>query len=260
MPYKSSLYFLYDNEKSTDYKILSCNVQSGLLEEEFLYPREIKTVKIRGRDKPYFLEKIPQPLTLTVTLVFDENFTVDDLRNLARLLDKDYYAPLQFSEDLNKVYYAMLSDDSNLTHNAINQGYVTLQFVTNSPYTYSQIYQSNVYDFSNNSLEGSLIEIINNGDIDCKPVIYIEKVGQGDFSIVNESYGGKEMKFENITDQEILEIDSELKDIKSDIPEIYRYDNHVGDKWFLIFARGVNRLRVFGNCKIVFRYQFARLY
>ncbi|AZV43741.1 hypothetical protein BAOM_3132 [Peribacillus asahii] len=56
---------------------------------------------------------------------------------------------------------------------------------------------------------------------------------------------------------ETVYIDNEKKDIESDLPLTYRYDDFNGE--YLCLNRGINRLRIFGTCEIQFRYQLSFL-
>ena len=231
-------------------------------EEFFIYPRELLTTQIKGRDEPYLQYKRKNILKFNVTFAFEDTFTMDDLRILGRLLDSEYYIPLQFIDEsndpttINKIYYIMLSDESTITHNCLNQGYVSLSFISNSPYCFSDFMKSQLYDLSVNETYTD-IQFVNLGDIECKPEIYIEKVSNGDFSIVNLSDSGKEFKFVDLIDGEELSVSSEYEIINTSLVATYRYDNHNGI--FLSIPRGVNNLRITGTAKFYFKYQYKYL-
>lgn len=70
---------------------------------------------------------------------------------LRRMIDTAGFKEFRFDNEeesaLNIVVYAMITGASNLTHNVINDGYVDLEFQTNSPRRYSEI-MIDEYDFS----------------------------------------------------------------------------------------------------------------
>jgi len=249
--YKSSLYFTFNGENSIDYGVINCSVESGLYEEQFLPSTEIITTNIRDRDEPYFQTKKLSPRVLDVTLAFEDDITSDKLRALGRLFNQDYYCPMIFSEDLDKIYYVMYQGDPSLFHTGIN-GYVKFQLLCKSPYIYTSEYLSEVYTIT----DSGTIEFTNSGDVDLYPEMEIVKVGNGDLSIVNNTNSGIELKFTGLENGEEIYLDCENEDIISSLG-ISRFgnfnDNYLCLKW------GVNQLSVTGSCTIQFRYQFRLL-
>jgi len=253
---RASEYFIFNNEYSTNYGVKNCNIQTGLQEEIFTYSREIISTQIKGKDNPYLQYIKPSPLKFNVTLFFEDNFDFDKLNKLVYLLNQPYYVPMIFSEDLYKVYYVLLSDDSNLNHNCLNQGYVTLTFICNSPYSFSPIYKSQLYDLSSNPTYTD-IEFVNSGFVSCTPELYIKKVNNGDFSIINLSDVGKEFKFTSLIDDEEISVNNEHEIINTSLLATFRYDNF--NMNFLSLPRGRNILKVTGTAIFYFQYQFKFL-
>ena len=249
--YKSSLYFTFNGENSIDYGVINCSVESGLYEEQFLPSTEIITTNIRDRDEPYFQTKKLSPRVLDVTLAFEDDITSDKLRALGRLFNQNYYCPMIFSDDLDKIYYVMYQGDPSLFHTGIN-GYVKFQLLCKSPYIYTSEYLSEVYTIT----DSGTIEFTNSGDVDLYPEMEIVKVGNGDLSIVNNTNSGIELKFTGLENGEEIYLDCENEDIISSLG-ISRFgnfnDNYLCLKW------GVNQLSVTGSCTIQFRYQFRLL-
>ncbi|MWV44978.1 hypothetical protein GRF59_15250 [Paenibacillus sp. HJL G12] len=257
MTIAESLYFVYDGVRSDEMGLLNVNMQSGMLEEIFLPEQSITEVTIRGRDTPYFIETKRSPFTLSLSFAFEDTFDEDKIRSIVNWLsNQPYYKPLYFSDNLNKWYYTIYTGEAKLLHNALKQGYITIEMRNISPYTYSPIYQSGVFDYSNNVPEGSEFVLNNTGTLNCKPLIRIEKVGLGEIKIVNYSNRGETFSIINLVEREIVDIDCEQEDITSDIPLTYHFDNATGN--YPSFVPGMNFLRVYGNCKIQWTYQFAQ--
>ena len=450
---RNSTNFILNGITNQELKIINCNINNGMQEEFFMHPIELTTTQIKGRDELYLQYKRNNTFNFNVTFAFENTFTNNDLRVLKRLLNSEYFIPLQFIDEsdeqtaLNYIYYIMLSDESTLTHNCLNQGYVTLNFLSKSPYSFSNFMESQLYDFSSitettiilndslssnanniwktqsgsftysvsgatstalnsiiysgdsvwkpligsnnislpltaqatfttpNSLTGLTIlghldiridnnnmyrceitnstmyltkvisgvhtdltsvsqtisinttytitlsltstgiltaklysgvdtsgtllqtltttntlltsgfsvgvggdigviiknvivtapntspqndiEFVNFGDVECKPEIYIEKIGGGDLSIVNISNSGVEFKFTGLLDEEELEVSNEYEIIKTSLINTYRYNSFNGN--FLSFDYGVNNLKVTGTVKFYFKYQFKYL-
>jgi hypothetical protein len=97
----------------------------------------------------------------------------------------------------------------------------------------------------------------NEGDIPCKPEIWIEKIGDGDLSIINRTNNNQEFKFVGIYDREMLYIDCEREYIETDINLKYRYDSFNNN--YLELLPGENILEFKGTFKVKFRYQFKTI-
>ncbi|MBP1932946.1 phage tail domain-containing protein [Ammoniphilus resinae] len=250
-------YFSYAGEKSSDYGIRNIIIGSGLQEEPFLSEQRIKEVKIRGNDKPYYMGIERFPLTFPMSFIFEDNWDESEIRSVARWLsEQTYYQPLFFSNNINRIFYALPVESSQLIHNGLRQGYVTMTWRCDAPWSYSPIYET-VHDFSNNTTEGTELIFTNYGDMPCEPELFIYKVGMGDISIVNQSDGSMEFKFSSLADSETVYVHNENQYIETDLPLTYRYENF--NNQYLSLYRGVNRLKVYGNCQLKFRYRFRTI-
>ncbi|MEL3959407.1 phage tail domain-containing protein [Caldifermentibacillus hisashii] len=247
--------FLYDNIHSSDMGVINCKVDSGLFDEGFLPSRTIIEEKIAGREKPYFTGFEYEPFEFSMTLFFEDGMSKNKRRSVARWLLPVYYKPLIFDSNPSRMFYCMYHGDSRLLHNGLEQGYVTITMRCDSPFSYTQYYSTDIYDLSNNTINGTEISIKNYGDDICKPDIYIEKVDDGDISIINYSDSGREFKITNILDGDILNIDNENEQIETDISGSFNYKNH-NNIYLRLLPYSQNRLKIYGKCKIQFKYQF----
>jgi len=257
MSIAESLYFMYDGISSIDMGIINCSVdKSGMQSEAFFAESEIKEVSTKYNDRPFFQGIIRKPIVLPLQFAFLDTWDDDKLRATARWLCQDYYKEMSFSDNPDIKYYTIANSTVDLVHNSLKQGYLNINFRNIDNYKYSSTFLSPIYDFSVNNLT-TVIQFINNGDVDCKPMLSLQKVGNGNIAIINLSDGGKEFGIKNLLNDEDLYIDNENEEIVTSIPNTYRYDNQTGE--FLNMVRGVNNLRIFGECKLQFRYQFKNL-
>jgi predicted phage tail component-like protein len=150
MTIRSSEHFIYANVQSVNFGIINVNIGGGGMQEEpFVANRELKEVRIRGNDKPYFQNIQRQPLQFNVSFAFEDRWDEQKIREVARwLTNHEYYQPLIFSDSPEKIYYAIVIDDSTLIHNSLSQGYINLTFRCDSPYVYSPQSISNLYDWN----------------------------------------------------------------------------------------------------------------
>jgi predicted phage tail component-like protein len=251
---KESLYFIYNGINSMDFDIMNVSVDNNIFSEPFLANRVIKEFTVKGKKNPYHSYVQTDPLSFTITFTFSEGWDDVTLSQVKQWLYVDYYKPLIFSESVGKIYYAMPVDAPMITHNGINEGYVTLNFRCDSPFAYSPEIMTNWYDFSLSTQNNLILE--NLGDIDINPQIYITKIGAGDLTI-NNFNSGDSMQFTNLLDQEELYINCDKFYIETSIPNFYRYDSFNDDYMKLVF--GQNNIQVIGNCKIRFQYEYKFL-
>jgi predicted phage tail component-like protein len=249
---RESEYFMFAGRNSADYGIMNVSINSGLYEEPFLANRTIKEVTIRGKESPYLQEVTRDPKSFSVTFAFEDTWDDDLINEVSRWLDVDFYQPLTFSAEQEKVYYAMPVNDSTLTHNGLKQGYVTLTFRCDSPYSYSHLKVTPWNDFS--KLSTNTIDIYNYGTKPILPEIYFMKIGDGDLTITNLSNKGMVSQFVTLLDNEEIYVNGECQIIETNLDNIWRYDNFNDN--YLELSYGKNTLQVDGKCKIKFQYRY----
>lgn len=138
-----SLHFFYDDISSLDMGILNVNIDNGLFSEHFLPNRNIVEQFATNREQPYFLKVTHEPLSFPMRIFFKEGFDKRELRKVTKWLYQEYYKPLIFSSQPNRVYYAMLEGESTVYHNGVGEGYVDLNVRCNSPYAYTPVFVEN---------------------------------------------------------------------------------------------------------------------
>ncbi|PLR72328.1 phage tail domain-containing protein [Bacillus sp. UMB0728] len=247
--------FVYDGISSEEMEVRQVNSSAGLYEETFMASKKINEERIRGRDTSFLYSVDYDPLSFPLELYFDEGMSDEKSYKVARWLNKQYYTPFYTLTNPERIFYCMPVDDISVIHNGIKQGYLKLTMRCNSPYTYSP-YMTYEYDLSNNTSTGTEIKLENKGE-ETYPEIWITTKEIGDFSIVNKSDSGREMRFSNLQNGESLYIDSDNEEIESDLPLAYRYDNHNGV--FFNLQYGVNRLQVYGKIQMKIRYRYKFL-
>lgn len=248
---RSDLHFVYNGIHSRDMGVVQVATDEGLLHDRFLATKTIIEERIRGRDKPYLMGVEYESFRFPLRLYFQNGFDSEVLGEVSRWFEVDYFKPFYFEGNPEKIYFCMIDGETNLIHNGNGEGYIELEMVCDSPYAYTPIYTSNIYEVDGEQE----IEFLNYGDMVCKPVLTLEMVGDGAVSIINLSNAGKGFTIANLVQGEVLEIDCEQEQIESNYS--HRYDDFEGE--FLELVTGVNRLKVQGNCKLQFKYRFRLL-
>lgn len=259
---KSSLDFNYDGINSYELGVVNVSVSSSLYEESFLASKQIRETKVRGRLKPYFHSADMEPYKFSLIIAFEDQLSYDQIREIARWLNPSYYKPLYFLDNPDRIFYCIPSEEIQISHNGFNQGYLTVNFRCDSPFAYSPVFISDIYDLSTNLSSGKIITIKNDGDVNCKPEIFIEKVGNGSFSIQNLSNSGVITDFKSNEDGSLVNaeqvyVDCENEYISTNLSNTYRYN--IFNNNYLELVTGRNDLLIKGTGIIQFRYQFKLL-
>lgn len=135
-------------------------------------------------------------------------------------------------------------------------------FINNLQLIYRVIIKANAYGIKPklNSLSLIFEPVLvfdNKGDVNCSPEIWITKINNGDFSLINLSHNNQEFKLTGLIDNETVYIDNENQDILTDLVATYRYKDFNDN--YLSFPPGKNILRINGSANIKFKYQFKLL-
>lgn len=250
--FSGNLDFHYNGRSSKEFKVIAVQIGSGMYEDQLVASRSVNATKLMNQEKAH-LQGIEEDIReFPLTIAFENKFTQEDIDKLVIWLFQDYYAPFYFDNEPDRVVYAMPSGDSQIIHNGLNQGYVTLSMTTNSSKVYSGIKLSKKLTTTGGT-KGTLT-LLNNGHEVIKPEISILKKGAGKITIVNlDDNKGAIFEIKNLLDAEDLYLDSEREIIETDAIGIYHYDDTLGEYPQLVV--GNNRWEITGNCEIQVRYK-----
>ena len=139
------MHFVYDGQSSKKFGVYMAQIGGGLYNESFLPNRKITEKRIANREKPYFQGIESDPLQFQMTIVIHEWDIVDNKRQIARWLFQDYYKPLYFESNPERIYYAIIDGNSQLFHNGITtyndaHAYINVNVRCDSPYAYTPEY------------------------------------------------------------------------------------------------------------------------
>jgi phage-related protein len=246
--------FVYDGIKSEDMGIYLVNMKSGMKEEHFLADRELVSEQVFGNDISYIYGWTNKPLRIVLSLSPLEGlWTTEKRREVSRWLDCGRFAEFYSTDDVNKRYFLLYNGASNLYTNSNQQGYIDIEFMNISPYSFSPVYDE-TYNFSTITLPTEL-KITNDGDTILYPQeMWITKYGAGDFSISNATDGGREFKFTGLADQEVVYVQNQERFIETSLSNTFRYDNFNGNYLRLVY--GINTLTITGAAIIRMKYRY----
>jgi phage-related protein len=254
---RENLEFFFNNQSSTNLGIVNINLEGGMIQERLFATRELFEEQLRGKTKPYFLSIEQKPFEFQLAFAFLNGFDNNKIREISRWLNVPYYKEFYFLENPQFRFFLMPIVDSFITHNGMNQGYVSLTMRSNDAFSYSQEFLTENYDLSLNPPEGTQITIENNGDVPMGLEMWITKYNDGEITIINTNDDNKEFTINNLKDYEQIYINHENEDIQSNVPNSYHFDDVTTD--FIKLPIGINVLNVIGRCKIQFRYRYKYL-
>ncbi|PAV30160.1 hypothetical protein CIL05_06750 [Virgibacillus profundi] len=252
---RESEHFHFAGRKSTDFDIRNVSIASGMYNEQVVASKNINEVRIRGRKEPYFVDTTEEPTTIQLRFAFSRTWDDRLIDEVIRWLNIDYYQPLFFSADVDRVFYVIPVNGIELIHNGLKQGYLNLTMRCNSSKSYSHDITTPVYPTDSNELtESTNIELNNYGHFSTYPDIWIEKVGDGDITIFNRTNGNQEFTFKNIDKGETLFVDCTNEIITTNKKREHRYDDFNDNYLELVY--GKNLLTLTNNARFQFRYRY----
>ena len=237
--------FIYNNIDSLGMNVAIVWDKSGLQTQAMFK----KTVN-EDKNTLHSTELSNQEFTIKIAL-FDDSFTnivempINKRRELIEWLCRDYYLPFQTFENQNIFFYVMFSEITRSYITVTNTGYLELKAKCDSAYCASH------FDIYNLRCEDELyVELPNKGDVETRPILEVLALDDKGIKIKNLT-NGKSIEV-STTENEVIDIDCQGQYIKSNIVKNkYKDFNRV----FLTLPRGINRVKIEGNCKIKFKYQ-----
>lgn len=158
---REAIHFSFGSFHSKDFGVILTNTNSGLFEDIFLPSTRIIEKNVSSRDKPYFQGVVRDPISFPLTLFIEDYSKKGKLREIARWLFTDYYQPLIFESNPDRVFYAMIEGESNWYHTGTKTGYIDINVRCDSPYSYTPEYSLDDIKFSNSNQEYSVVNQFN---------------------------------------------------------------------------------------------------
>lgn len=249
-----SMEFTYDGISSEDFGVLLVNSGSGLYKEPFLANRTIIEKSTANRDVPIFVGVGEKPLSFPLTIFIEEWEKRDNLRAIARWLNQKEYKPFWFSSNPDRVMDVLIEGSSQIIHNGLEEGYITLTVRCKTHYYKSQ---PKIYE---RTINGTHTDWINNdGDEIVAPYLEITKIGNlGDVQIQTTMEGKLINNFiiKDMLDKEVAYVNCVDEQIRSSYADTERYLFDLFNNDYLRFELG-NIYNTESSTEIVFKGNFS---
>ena len=236
---KDKLYFKYAGVDSRSLGLISVVLDSGMFEETYVASREVEETRIPNRIKPFFRKFNEEKLTFELVLAFEKQFTDTSLKNIQKWLFQDYYQPLVFENHQNKIFNCVAVGDSSIIHNGLQEGYITVTMECDGPRVYGEPHH---LTFSKGT----------------RPTFTIENdAGTFQFNRVFDNTDSYNVKVNDVQLNENIIIRSDYEQFETDRPDIFHYDDIIGDLSKLSIKKGTNVYTFTGNADYDIYYQLT---
>lgn len=246
--YKDKLYFYYNGKSSKDFNIISVVTDNGMFEETLVADRHLDEIKIPKRMRPFFNRIEEESLEFDLTLAFDGYFDDKKIREVIEWLFQDYYKPLYFEGYENKIFYCLPIGSSNIIHNGLEQGYITITMRCDSPRVYGQII---THKFTK-AQTPKTITINNDGSDEVKMFIKFTNTSAGNITITNNGYN---VVIDKVLAGEEIIVDTEKSLVEGNVANHYHYNSLVGDISKLSLSKGTNKVNIIANADVEIYYR-----
>lgn len=250
---KQYLNFTKNGINSRDMGVLHVSIDSGMYTESLGGNRTIQEQQNSETDRRYFKRLSTEPIEFDMHVLLYEEMDEYQIDEVLSWLMNDYYEEMFFEDEVDKIYYCLPISKPTVTHNGMNQGYITIQMRCFDGFLYSQEIKR-TFDLSNNVADGTTVSLVNDGHFEVYPKMTI-LAKESTIKVINL----KTNESTEITDLligETVNLDNENEEISTDVVGEYRFDNH--NEVFVRILKSVNQFKVIGKCVITFEYRYRR--
>lgn len=261
--------FILDGIKSEEMGLHIVRVSSGLYSTPLAGASTIIEEYPINQLLPVFQKIQRQPLSFEVTFsLLDEEFTPERRYEIAAWMFKDQYMKFQTTDDLDKIYYVIATNQVDFMSAGTKKGYFTVNFRCDAAWAWTSEY-TEILDFSDIAEETEFILSSESNILKYyRPLIQIKMLedSASDFVIKNKTDRNSEFIIDftrTINDapvdtyekDEIISINMQSGNIESDNSYSYNRLQDTNKNWVrLVF--GENTLSVNRKCLIKVTMQF----
>lgn len=252
--------FIFNNINSRSMGQFLIKMGPGSITSPFFGGQTIQETQVPNKIIPYHFGTEKEPLEFTIEVSpLDEKWTPEKRSALAKWLIYETYKPFQTVDDMNKLYYAIVTAAPNFELYG-GRGFIPITFRTNSPYAWTPVQERSFV-----ITEPTTITIDNMSNINKKfrPVIEFTLTGatsssaDRDITFENISNGGKITKFTGLELKEQIGLDNENEIILTGKTNSKPFTKFNGT--WLELVNGENKIKVTGKCFLKFKMQFPIL-
>lgn len=233
--------------------VTNVSLSSSLFEDTIGANRNIIELVNNQTDRRYFKRISRDPIQFDMTLLLNDGTTSDQINSILLWLINEYYEELYFESEVDRVYYCMPITQPKISHNGLNQGYITITMRCFDGYIYSRPITQTI-DLSSNTSSGTTITLTNDGNVDVYPLMTIN-VKDTAITILNLTTN-ESTELTGLSNGENITLDNENEEVTTDIPGVYRFNN--SNDVFVRILSPSNQFKVTGKCVLTITYRNKR--
>lgn len=240
--------FNFNGISSLDMGVWRVHESGGLYEENTFSSRTIeKDSSVEGRIS-YLTKMTQENIKIDLTLYLENGVSDSKLDDIKGWLITDYYRPFYFEEQPDRICYVMLEGEMSIKHDGVN-GYINVTMTSSSKQWFGQ-------EVIVDAGSSKLFDIISKGSTKTMPLISI--TGLSDHTSesparIKNTRTNEELVVTALVEGETLLVDCLMENIKTSLPNIYRFDD-VNDVYPSL-KPGLNQFVVSGDVQVVIRYR-----
>lgn len=240
--------FNFDGVSSLDMGVWRVHEGSGLYEESVFSSRTIeRDSSVEGRVS-YLTKTTQENVKIDLTLYFEGGVSEKKLDAIKGWLVTDYYRPFYFEEQPDRICYVMLDGEIIIKHDGLN-GYINVTMSSSSKQWFGQ-------EVIVDAGTAKLFDVISKGSTKTMPLISITSLSNHTSASpvrIKNIRTNEELVVTTMVAGETLTVDCLMENVKSSLPNIYRFDD-VNDVYPSL-RPGLNQFNIVGNVQVVIRYR-----
>lgn len=256
----TNLGFTFDGRQSEEFPIYIVKIDSGMFSTEIGGEKSMQYSKVPYRDNIYYYRTDLSNMTFSITISPLEELWTEELKfELFRWLGSRQPKEFKTTDFMGKLCYCICTNALEIVTNGIQQGYMTLNFEATTCSWLADIMRvvCDLSDITTPTFINPPIENKTNvmhplyNDYIYLPKLNIDMKGATSITLTNYSLNGETFGFTGLQSNESLEIDNDLKKIKSSTG-LSRINNMINNHCWFKLAYGVNQILVSSPCILEF--------
>lgn len=255
MSFYSENFYLND-VSNIDMGVVLVSMNSDVLMDYGIKYKESLQVEMSRNNHFYYSQNAEvDTFTLTVALVDrfgnPKEWTIDDRTRIVDWFVTKDFIPFISCDDNTLIYYLKCVEYTK-KFNAIGQGVMEFVMQPESKYVHTPITHHTYVIKGERDINIKCLDNVNDRYYPKMEIIQLDK-GKQSIEISNLTFRSDSFIVNNLMENERVEIDHLLKSINSNM-ETYKLKD-INRKWFYL-KRGLNKIRIKGNCEIRITVQF----
>lgn len=240
--------FNFNGVSSLDMGVWRVHENGGLFEESILPSRSTEKDSSVDGVLSYTTKMTQENIKIDLTLYFEKGVSNEKLDEIKGWLYTDYYRPFYFEEAPDRICYVMSEGEFVLKHDGVN-GYLNVSMVASSKRWFG-------HEVIVDAGTSKVFDVVSKGSEVSLPLVSIFGLSGVESNLpvkIKNTRTNEECILSTIVEGEEVLIDSLLENVKSSLPNIYRFDEF--NEIYPTIKPGLNQFTVSGEVSVIIRYR-----